>query len=219
MFMAHGVSRRWGIFLLVLLVGFVGNVAAEYKEGVEYQRIDPPVPTSTGDKIEVVELFWYGCPHCYDFDPYVKRWLMRKPANVEFIHIPAVFNKLWELHAQAFYAAKALGISGKIHDGLFDAMHQGGRKFPTPASLQLLFAEYGVSKEDFYKAFDSFAVKSQVKRAVQMTKRYGIEGVPVLIVNGKYRISSRGVRTYSDMLKVVDYLVGKEEAAVTSSKK
>jgi len=215
--MTHGVGGKWGIVLLVLLTGFVGSVAAEYKEGVQYQRIEPSVPTSTGDKIEVVELFWYGCPHCYDFDPYVKRWLMRKPANVEFIHIPAVFNKLWELHAQAFYTAKTLGISGKIHDGLFDAMHQGKRKFPTPASLQSLFAEYGVSKDDFYKTFNSFAVKSQVKRAIQMTKRYGIDGVPALIVNGKYRVNSSEVRTYSEMLKVVDYLVGKE-AAVSAPK-
>ncbi len=210
--------RRWqGVLLLALLVGFAGNLSAEYKEGVAYQKIKPPVPTSTGDKIEVVELFWYGCPHCYDFDPYVKRWLMRKPANVEFIHLPAVFNKTWELHAQAFYTAKALGISGKIHDGMFDAMHQGGRKFPTPASLQLLFAEYGVSKDDFYKAFNSFSVKSQVKRAVQMTKRYGIDGVPALIVNGKYRVNTRGVRSYAEMLKVVDYLVDKE-AAVSAKK-
>ncbi len=214
--MIHGVSRCWVVILLALSFGFAGAAAAaEYKEGVEYQRIEPAIPTSTGDKIEVVELFWYGCPHCYDFDPYVKRWLMRKPGNVEFIHIPAVFNKEWELHAQAFYAARALGVSGKFHDGLFDAMHQGGQKFPTPASLQTLFAEYGVSKDDFDKAFSSFAVKSQVKRAVQMTKSYGIDGVPVLIVNGKYRIGSRGVRSYSEMLKVVDYLVGKEVAATT----
>ncbi len=211
--MVQGLKKGWIVFLLVSLSSFAGIAAAEYKEGVHYQRIEPSVPTTTGDKIEVVELFWYGCPHCYDFDPYIKRWLMRKPANVEFVHIPAVFNKLWELHAQAFYTAKALGISGKIHDALFDAMHQGGRKFPTPASLQLLFAENGVSKEDFYKAFNSFTVKSQVKRAIQLTKRYGIDGVPALIVNGKYRINSRNARTYSEMLKVVDYLVRKETAA------
>jgi len=211
--MVQGMRKGWAIILLVLLGGFAGIAVAQYKEGVHYQRIEPTVPTTTGDKIEVVELFWYGCPHCYDFDPYIKRWLMRKPANVEFIHIPAVFNKLWELHAQAFYTAKALGISGKIHDALFDAMHQGGRKFPTPASLQQFFAENGVSKEDFYKAFNSFTVKSQVKRAIQLTKRYGIDGVPALIVNGKYRVNSRNVRTYSEMLKVVDYLVRKEMAA------
>ncbi len=216
--MIHLRNSGWMVFLLVALLGLSGTAAAEYKEGVEYQRIEPSVPTTTGDKVEVVELFWYGCPHCYDFDPYVKRWLMRKPANVEFIHIPAIFNKLWELHAQAFYTAKALGISGKIHDGLFDAIHQGGRRFPTPASLQMLFAEYGVSKDDFYKAFNSFAVKSQVKRAVQLTKRYGIDGVPALIVNGKYRVNSSGVRTYSDMLKVVDYLVGKETRAAAAGK-
>lgn len=216
--MIHLRNSGWMVFLLVALLGLSGTAAAEYKEGVEYQRIEPSVPTTTGDKVEVVELFWYGCPHCYDFDPYVKRWLMRKPANVEFIHIPAIFNKLWELHAQAFYTAKALGISGKIHDGLFDAIHQGGRRFPTPASLQMLFAEYGVSKDDFYKAFNSFAVKSQVKRAVQLTKRYGIDGVPALIVNGKYRVNSSGVRTYSDMLKVVDYLVRKETRAAAAGK-
>ncbi len=215
--MVQGMKKGWIVFLVVLLVGFAGAAwAEEYKEGVHYQRIEPSVPTSTGDKIEVVELFWYGCPHCYDFDPYIKRWLMRKPANVEFVHIPAVFNKLWELHARAFYTAKALGISAKIHDALFDAMHQGGRKFPTPASLQLFFAEQGVSKEDFYKAFDSFTVKSQVKRAIQLTKRYGIDGVPALIVNGKYRVNSRNVRSYSEMLKVVDYLVRKEVAAAGS---
>ncbi len=214
--MAYGAGAKWSVILLVLLAGFVTGAAGDtYKEGVHYQLVEPPVPTSTGERVEVVELFWYGCPHCYDFDPYVKRWMMRKPGNVEFVHIPAVFNKMWELHAQAFYTAKALGIGGKIHDAMFDAMHQGGQKLPTPASLQGLFAQYGVSEDDFYKAFNSFAVKSQVKRAVQLTKSYGIEGVPVMIVNGKYRVGARGVRSYSELLKVVDYLVSKEVAAST----
>ncbi len=205
---------RWlRLIALLVMAGVAGAAAAEYREGVDYEWVDPPVPTVSGDKVEVVELFWYGCPHCYDFDPYIKRWLMRKPAGVEFLHVPAVFNKLWGLHAQAFYTAKALGISGELHDALFDAMHQEGRKFPTPASLQLLFAEHGVSKEEFFKTFDSFAVKSQVKRAVEMTRDYGIDGVPAMIVNGKYRVGASSARSYSEMLKVVDYLVGKEMAA------
>ncbi|HFC54476.1 MAG TPA: thiol:disulfide interchange protein DsbA/DsbL [Gammaproteobacteria bacterium] len=216
--MTKGKRWLWIAVAFLSLAWLVEAPAAEYREGVDYERVEPPLPTTSGDKVEVMELFWYGCPHCYDFDPYVKRWLMRKPADVEFIHVPAVFNKLWELHAQAFYTAKALGISGKMHDALFDAIHQGGRRFPTPASLQLLFAEYGVSKEDFFKAFDSFAVKSQVKRAIQMTKNSGIDGVPAMIVNGKYRVGASNARSYAEMLKVVDYLVGKEKSAAGAKK-
>ena len=98
--------------------------AATPTEGFEYKLVQPPVPTETGDKIEVVELFWYGCPHCYYFEPQVKQWLKTMPDNVEFRRVPAVFNDVWAVHARAYYTAETLGVADKMHDPMFVAYHE-----------------------------------------------------------------------------------------------
>ncbi len=201
--------RFFSLFLLMLLPFAVAQ--AEFDEGIEYKRLSNPVPTEDPGRIEVVELFWYGCPHCYRAEPYVKRWLKKKPENVYFKHIPAVFNSKWAFHAKAFYTAEALGVMDKFHPAMFDAIQVQHRKMATPEELRKLFASLGVPEADFNKAFNSFMVDSRVRRATDLTRRYGISGVPSLVVDGKYVTDGPMANGHAGMFKVVDYLIGLEE--------
>lgn len=195
------------LFLLLLLPASQISVADTFQEGVQYKRILPPQHTANEDKVEVVELFWYGCPHCHRFQPYVERWLRKKPGNVDYIRLPATLRESWAIHARAFYAAEALGALDKTHADLFDAIHNKKRKLNTEDALVKFYVEHGVDEDAFRKAFHSFGVDSKVRRARQMTRRYHVEGTPAVIVNGKYRIDAGMAGGYPGMIKVIDYLV------------
>jgi thiol:disulfide interchange protein DsbA len=187
------------------------GLAATYTEGQQYELVTPPQPTSVSkDKVEVVELFWYGCPHCFRLEPYVQRWLKHKPANVEFVRMPGVFRPSWEIHARAYYTAEILGVVDKIHRPMFDAIHEQRRPMNTEAAIMALFKEHGVSEQDFKRVFHSFAVETKLRRARDMGRRYGAQGVPTIIVNGKYRTGAQEAGGNSHVFQVVDYLVKKE---------
>ncbi|WP_455203745.1 thiol:disulfide interchange protein DsbA/DsbL [Kaarinaea lacus] len=193
-----------------LLLCTLSATAATFKEKIHYERVEPAQPTSTGDKIEVVEMFWYGCPHCNNLEPHVERWLKRKPANAEFVRIPAVFRPQWELHARAFYTAEVLNVLEKTHTAMFAAIHNQKRNLNSEKELMEFFAQQGVSNEDFKRVFKSFAVEAKVRRAKDLSQRYGIPGVPALIVNGKYRTGAQLAGGNANIFKVVNFLVDKE---------
>ena len=184
--------------------------ADEYVEGVNYELVEPAQPTSTVDKVEVLEVFWYGCPHCFRFEPYVERWLQKKPENAQFVRLPAIFRPAWEVHARAYYTAELLGVLDKVHKPLFNAIHLQKRALNTEDALRDFFAEFGVDKKEFIKTYQSFAVETRIRRAKTMVSRYGVDGVPTVIVNGKYRVSARTAGSNAEMLKVINYLVAKE---------
>jgi len=189
------------------LVALSVSFAEDYEEGVHYERVVPAQPTSTSAKVEVLELFWYGCPHCFRFEPYIERWLKKKPDNVKFVRMPGVFRASWENHAKAFYAAQLLGVFDKIHEPLFNAVHVKKRATDTVESLADFFEEHAdVDRKKFIKTFNSFAVQTRMKRAKTMGSRYGVRGVPAVIVNGKYRVAGGN----ADSIKVINYLIGKE---------
>jgi thiol:disulfide interchange protein DsbA len=189
----------------------VAAKADELKQGQDYARVVPPQPAGGDGKVEVLELFWYGCSHCYQFEPYIKDWLKRKPDYVEYVRLPAIFGSpAWRLHATAFYTAQVLGVGEKIHEPLFDAIHKHKRRLKTEDQLMEFFVEHGVSEEDFKKTFKSFAVQAKVRRAADLTRRYGAEGVPTMIVNGKYRVDGPMAKNYGNLLKIVDQLAEQE---------
>jgi thiol:disulfide interchange protein DsbA len=202
--------RKLTIGLIILLWLPVLASADEYKEGVNYRRLATPVPTSTGDKIEVVEVFWYGCPHCYDLEPLIQTWLKHKPDNVEFHHLPAALGRRWEPLARAFYTAQILGVLDKIHQPLFDAIHAEGRPLNDEQQIAEFFAEHGVDKETFHKTYNSFDVELQLRRAQHLVQSYGIFGVPAMVVNGKYVTDGNMAGSKDDILKVVNFLIAKE---------
>ena len=198
--------------LTAVLVTFcmVTAAAPVFTAGQHYELVTPAQPTSTGEKIEVIELFWYGCRHCYTFEPHIENWLASKPDNVVFVRIPAVFAANWEVHARAYYAAEQLRVLEKIHKPLFDALHFEKRKLYTEDALATFFAEHGTPAEEFRQAFNSFDVDTKTRQAIAATRSYGITGVPAVIINGKYRSSARSTGSYENLLKLVDYLADKE---------
>ncbi|WP_372864980.1 thiol:disulfide interchange protein DsbA/DsbL [Spongiibacter sp.] len=182
--------------------------------GEGFVRIAQPVRTSDPDKIEVSEVFWYGCSHCFDFEPMVHAWSKQLPDDVVFVPSPAMWNDLMVLHAQAFYTAKALNILDQVHQPLFDEINL--KKNPLrdrDAIEQVFLAHSNVSAETFRKTFDSFGVKSQVRQADARARSYGIAGTPELIVNGKYRVTGRAAGSKANMLKVAEQLIEQERAA------
>jgi thiol:disulfide interchange protein DsbA len=203
------------LFVVVVLPG--SAQAKEYQEGKEYLLLSSPQPTSTGDKIEVVELFWYGCPHCYDLEPVVQAWVERKPEYVELVRMPAIVGPRWELLAQAYYTAELLGVSDTMHPALFKAIHEKNMKINDEAALQAFFVDQGVSADDFQKTFKSFAVAVKMNNSRQMTRRYKISGVPTVIVNGKYSTGAKLAGSNEGIFEVVDYLVEQERAAAPAA--
>ena len=191
-------------------------LAGEYQEGKEYLLLSTPQPTSTGDKIEVVELFWYGCPQCFELEPEIQAWLQRKPDDVELVRMPAIVGPRWELLAQAYYTAELLGITDTIHPALFEALHEKNMKIDDEAALQAFFVDQGVSADDFKKTFKSFAVAVKMNNARQMTRRYKISGVPTVIVNGKYSTGAKLAGSNKAVFEVVDYLVEQERPAAAA---
>lgn len=185
----------------------------EYVAGTDYDVINPPVRSVDPAKIEVAEFFWYGCGHCYSFEPMIEPWKKKLPADVSFRGIPAVWQGNMELHAKAYYTAEALGVLDTMHPVLFQAMNVDRKPLASQAEIAALFVANGVSEEEFNKAFTSFGVSSQVRQAIASAKAAQITGTPALMVNGKYHISGRKAGTQSDMLKVADYLIEQERAA------
>ena len=231
------LTRRWLILVCLIassiLLSFMNSTQAAEPYAGKYELVSPPQPTTTQGKIEVVELFWYSCPHCKHIDDYVKPWLKKKPTYVEFKYMPAVFamseKPNWRqrayherqvLHAKAYYIAEVLGILDKLHEPIFDAVQD--KKNPIASNkgaFQKLFAEHGVSKAIFEEKFDlDFTVDSGVRTSETMTGNYGIGGVPVIIVHGKYRVTVGKADGYENMLKIIEYLAAKEYKLMKSGK-
>ena len=182
-----------------------------YVEGEHYQVLAEPVPTLTKSKIEVSEVFWYGCGHCFQFEPIINAWEKTLQADVELVKLPAIWNKNMEIHAKMFYTAKALQLEPNASEKIFAAMHKDGKKLVKRAEIAALFGEMGVEEAKFSKVFDSFGVKSQAQQAGSRARNFKVTGTPEVIVNGRYRISTRmkGVGGHEKMLEVTDYLIQK----------
>jgi thiol:disulfide interchange protein DsbA len=201
----------WLLVLLGLPLSIPAAENAEFQEGTHYRRLATPVSTSTEDKIEVVELFWYGCPHCYSLEPAIDRWLEEdKPENAEFVRIPAVLNRNWELGARAFYTARELDVLDKIHSPLMNAIHAQGRPMRNEADLAEFFAEQGVDKEAFRKAYNSFAVETTLRRAQQLVRSYGVHSVPSFVIDGKYVVNASMAGSEERLFEIINYLIQKE---------
>ena len=182
--------------------------------GKHYQRLTPTQPTSSSpDQVEVAEVFWYGCNHCYNFDPYVENWVSKKPDGVNFIRIPAVWNPLVRLHARAFYTADALGKGEEMHAPFFREIHVNGNPLSSEAALRDFFARFGVEADEFKSAFDSFAVHTKLQRAETLARRYRVSSVPMVVVNGKYTTNATMTGGYDQLLEVIDELVVLESEA------
>ena len=181
--------------------------------GKTYVELTNPVPVSVPGKIEVVELFWYGCPHCYAFEPTINPWAEKLPSDVNFKRIPAMFGGPWDAHGQLFLTLEAMGVEHKVHNAVFDAIQKQGKRLTKPDEMADFVATQGVDKDKFLATFNSFAIQGQIKQAKELAHKYGVQGVPTLIVNGKYRFDLGTAGGPEAVLNVADQLIAKERAA------
>lgn len=189
-----------------------------FRENFDYQLISPPQPTqSKGKRIEVVEMFFYACPHCYKLEPTITKWLKNKADDIDFIRIPAIIGPTWVVQAKAFYIAKKLNILDKVHPALFDAIHKDGNQIYNEYSLMQFFSKLGVNENKVAALFESDEINELASQARVKTVKYGIRGVPAIIVNGKYYTATYFSRDHQKMLKIVDYLIDKERRDINKT--
>ena len=205
------LKKFTGLSLFILLFSFASLASAEEQSSTGYEAVSPPQPTADPAKVEVIEFFWYGCPHCYSFEPSLSAWLKTKPANVEFIRIPAIFSEQWGKHAKAYFTAEALGVVDKVHTDLFDAV-QAKKELETEDQLAEFFVAHGVKEAEFRDAYKSFMVDTKMRQAPELAAKYGITGVPAVIINGKYRTNGTLAGSQEKMIDVMNQLVKKESA-------
>ena len=187
---------------------------SEFELGTHYNRLTPTQPTrSSPQQVEVSEVFWYGCPHCYNFDPYLNAWDENNAEYVSFIRIPAVWNPLVRLHAQAFYTAQVLDKGEEMHLSFFQEIHENGNYLDSPDKLADFFGNFGVSRSDFEAAFNSREVNQLLQRAEELNERYQINSVPSIVINGKYTSNASMTGSYERLIELIDSLAASERGA------
>lgn len=183
----------------------------QYEEGKHFSALTTAQGTSSSPgKIEVAEVFWYGCSHCYNLEPLISEWVKKLPPDVSFVRIPVIWNPTNEIHARIYYTAEALGKLDQITPAMFRAIHVESRPMTEEKDIQQLFEQSGVPAADFNKTFRSFSVDSQLKRAKDLTVKYRVQGVPLLVVDGKYTTNGPEIRNQQDLLAVTEELIQRE---------
>jgi thiol:disulfide interchange protein DsbA len=202
---------KHSLFALSLAIAATFN-PAQAATTTGYELVTPAQPTREFNKVEVIEFFWYGCPHCFDFEPTLAKWVKNLPSNVVFIRQPAVFSDLWGKHAKAYYTAEALGIVDKVHQDFFDAIQTKKEHLETEEQLAKFFAAHGVGESEFKAAYGSFLVDTKVRQAATLAAKYGITGVPAIVINGKYKTSGPVAGSHEKMIEVMNTLIKQESA-------
>lgn len=203
--------KKW-IFALISGALLATPVVAQqtFIEGIDYQRIDPVVKTSDPGKVVVTEVFWYGCPHCFRFEPIIEKWAASLPEAVLFEQLPSSLNPSWTEHARAFYALKLMGAQEQLHVKFFEAIHLKRRRLTGLDGIAKFVAEQGVDEKVFRKHYASFPVDALVRKNKKIEQRYGIQGVPAVIVNGKYLTNGSMGKSYGRLIEIINFLVAAE---------
>ena len=189
---------------------FESGNGERFRAGVHYELLDNPTKVLDPSKIEVTEVFWFGCNHCYALEPYIARWKRDMPLDVTFIKSPATWNDMLKTHARIYYTAKALGIEQQFVPAAFNTIQNEGRMLTGNTELEYYFRGFDVEKDRYKAVSTSFGVRNAVDQADKKMKDWKVTGVPSLVVNGKYKVSaSRSVRT-DELFDVVDFLIEKE---------
>ncbi len=194
---------------LAMLMLFPVLARAEFTEGRQYMQVPFPTPVETGNRIEVREIFWYGCSHCYVLEPGLTRWLKQLPANAQFVRTPATASPRWAIHAQAYYAFEALGAMEKLHGVFFKAVQEQPGALNDEKGIADFVARHGIDRKKFTEAFNSFGVRLKLEKAKQVNQDLNINSVPTLVVDGKYLTSAAMAGGEEALFKLLDQLIGK----------
>ncbi|MEW6133205.1 MAG: thiol:disulfide interchange protein DsbA/DsbL [Pseudomonadota bacterium] len=196
---------------LVMLAGLFmlgGALAADpAEEGVDYRRLARPLPVETGKEIEVVEFFWYRCPHCSQLQPGLSAWAQKLPADVKLRPVPAVLNQSWLPAAKLSYALEDMGALHRLHDEVFRAYHKDNLDLDNEAELLAWVKKQGLDAARFQSAYNSFSVQTRAMKGAQLARNAGIAGVPTLMVDGKYLTSISMTYTEERLFEVLDQLI------------
>lgn len=198
------------LFLLCSVVFFIAPAQAEAPQsGSQFDYVAQEIQTDQPAKIEVMEIFWYGCPHCYHMEPALEAWVKKLPADVYFKRLPGLPNPSWAPMAKAFFAMQSLGLGEKLHSQLFDAIHKSKTLRPTDeaAAIEWVTKASGLDKVKVEQAFGSFTTNTQLNRAMQVFRASGATGVPSLIIDGKYITSSTMAGGNEQALQTADYII------------
>ena len=216
------MKAGYSLILAVLMLCGIGHQAVadpaadRFREGSQYQRIDPPSPLGEHEgRVEIVEMFLYACPHCYELEPRLKQWLKDKP-YVEFRRMPAIVGPTWADQARAFYLIEELENPGKLTEALFKAIHEDGKQMYNENSVIEFFVSQGVDRQKVIDLYRSPEIMASVNQARRKTVDYRLRGVPAMIVNGRYKTAPYFVHNQEEMLEVLDMLVEKERAVMTA---
>jgi protein dithiol oxidoreductase (disulfide-forming) len=174
----------------------------------DYRLVSPPLPLESKTKVEVIEFFWYGCPHCYAFEPVIEPWIKKLPTDVMFHRIPAAFSESWVPHARLYYSLEVLGETERLHRLIFDTIHRDHQVLATEATIADFLEKNGVDRKKFTDAYNSFSVQSKFQRSIQLQTAYKIDGVPTMGIDGHYVTAATMVGdSHQAVLPVVDYLI------------
>jgi len=202
---------RLAVVTLCALFG-AGVGAQSYQEGEQYRRLEPPRPVAHGDKVEVIEFFYYGCAVCYEAEPQVVRWLAKAGSRVQFVRVPAVPRERWAGFARTYYALEAIGELARLNWPLYDNHHFDGRRLDEEPNLLKWLSANGVDAERFREIRNSAAVTAKVDAAKKMLKDYDIKRVPTFVVGGRYLTSAQAAGGVDEMMQVVDFLVARAKS-------
>lgn len=210
----NGLKRVIAVAAGLILVLSAATVMGQVVAGRDYRVLATPQPVASGTRIEVLEFFWYGCPHCNNLQPALSAWLKRKPADVEFKRVPAVFQDSWVPLTKAYFTIETMGLVDKLHHDLFAAIHEKKMRLQDPTVLFDWVAKQGVDREKFAQTYNSFAVQTRSQRAKDVTARYDIPGTPAIVVDGKYLTAPSLILNpdnsinYDRYFRVLDEVVG-----------
>jgi len=197
------------MFKRLLATAFLALAAVSAHAEQNYTVLANPGTVDKAGLIEVREFFWYGCPHCYKLEPHIAKWLKTKPADVNFIRTPAALNPVWEANARGYYTAEALGIVEKTHLPLFQTIHIGKQQLFDQNSLTRFYSGFGADPKNFGGLYNSFAVSGKVGQSKALAQRYQLDGVPAVVVNGKYLVKGETEK----VITTINELIVKERAA------
>jgi thiol:disulfide interchange protein DsbA len=177
-----------------------------------YSLISPPQPTESGKKIEVLEFFYYGCPHCYHLQRYLDPWLKKLPKDVEFRYVPTIFNDQWAQLAKTYYALDVMGLEPKMHAAVYDAVQVNNIDLGDENTLLSWAAKQGIDRAKLAAAYSSFSAQVGLNKSKQMTRSYGIMGTPSLVVDGKYLTSPELTQSLPGTIAELDKLISMARA-------
>jgi thiol:disulfide interchange protein DsbA len=198
--------------LTALAAGTIpAHALAQSQQG--YAVLPQPLTTNNPEKVEVLEYFWFGCPHCYAFEPSINAWARDKPDYVDFVREAPPLNPNWEAHSKAFYSAEIMGVTDQFFDPMFHAIHAERRSLRSPEQIAKFAGELGLDAKTFRKTMDSFAVNARISQAMQKARASGITGVPSVVINGKYLTGGSLAGSHDNIIRVINELSEIEHAA------